>query len=188
MLLREELVPVQVLQDPVRVLGSRQLVRHDRGDARKQRGPEQKVPHAVIGLSEQLAGVVVEDIVPPEAPLIPEPAAARLQHLAHQDQSRRPPVGLLMDLRQRIGFHVLHTVRLHDLSCLIFRQLDLLPSDQPDPVIGAQAGKLRRRLGTARHDHVEAFGHRVESVYDHLEERRSKQNIAGLSGRVDMIK
>ena len=165
--------PVAVLEQLARVLLAGQRDRGRPRDPRRERAQHQ---HALVLLRDaahDLAGEVGEHrLGSGEAGVVGSRRAPR-RVLAHQDEARRPAVGAPVDGVERVGREL--AVGGEEARRLVAREAQLLGADPRDGLVRQQPGELRRRLGAAEHDHVDAD----RDLLEHVGERRAELARAG---------
>jgi hypothetical protein len=117
-------------------------------------------------LFEDLSGKIVEHGLEPIGPRDVVHRTGLLEPFQHQDEPRRPAIGLLVQGLQELCIDRLSCRG--DEAGLVQGQAQILPSNLRDQTISQVPGVLRRRLCTAQHDHACAWGKLRQGARDDL--------------------
>jgi hypothetical protein len=161
---REEMPLVQFLEDLLGRRISGQFSGDRNRHLRKQGGEDQELPRRLGHLPEDLGGEVVEEHVA-LGERIRRGDFTAAAPFEHQSQAGGPPPAFGVQPLDLLGGQI--AARRNDRLCLLDRQPQIVPVDEPDVVVGDEARVAAWRIAaTDRHQGL-VFGHLCHGVCDY---------------------
>ena len=172
----EEVVPVQVRQDPGRLRMARQRLGRPRRHPRQERGPDQERPDVCIEVPEQVAAEIFHDLLGRYSPDVLRFDPVPLRPFQQENDAGHPSIGLAVEVPDRFqgGIFPLDP---RDLRGLPGGQPEFLPSDGRDPAAVHFTDEIGGRLAAAREDRPEALREVVDPFADRHFDGRARDRV-----------